>query len=77
MPSDPFLVGPSVETAHWLVMTLKDFGCLPSTPPRTQQGLWADRSCAKGLLGPQCRPLARDHRVDRRKWHWKGRAHTS
>lgn len=34
MPSDPFLVGPSVETAHWLVMTLKDFGCLLSSPPR-------------------------------------------
>lgn len=50
---------------------------LLSSPPRAQQGLWADQSCAKGLLGPQCRPLARDHWVDRRKWHWKGRAHTS
>lgn len=26
MPSDPFLVNPSVETAHWLPGILKDFG---------------------------------------------------
>lgn len=33
MPSDPFLVGPSVETAHWLPMTPKDFGHFTFPPP--------------------------------------------